>query len=493
MIKRYSITTTVLAIALSYGCTPTRVNAPLSLSSPSNWRQAPVVQGKTNPSDLKEWWKGFKDPQLDSLIAQALAANHDLKIATARVREAKAMATVVESALYPSIDLSLSGGREKRIDRIIGVPGKQGLELITPTADVVTGGLAARWEIDVFGGKQLQAEAALAQAAGAEAVRHAVQVGLLVQVASNYLELRGIQERKEILRNHIALQKERLRAIQAFFRAGLANEREVARQQTLLHSTEATLSPLTASETMLIYRLGVLLGEPPGQLEARLIKVTAQPPNQPEIPKLMPSSLLWQRPDLLLAQTEVSAAAASLGAARADLLPKFVLSASGGFGALSVGGFPGLADSVYALGSGLAAPIFNAGRIQAYISAADARLSQVAANYEKAFLLALEDVENAYVAHSTSLVQHGRLTQAHLAAEKTYQSAVALYQCGAGNYLSVLDAQHTQLAVADELAKSETTVGIALVSLYRAFGGGWVAGPSAEEPVNEHTGAGGNS
>lgn len=98
----------------------------------------------------------------------------------------------------------------------------------------------------------------------------------------------------------------------------------------------------------------------------------------PKIPDLLPSSLLAQRPDLRRAQTEVSAAAASLGAARADLLPKFVLSASGGFGALALSGFASLAEGVYTLGSGLTAPIFNAGRIRAHITAADARLDQAA-------------------------------------------------------------------------------------------------------------------
>ncbi|MDD5277186.1 MAG: TolC family protein [Methylovulum sp.] len=473
MIKRYSTTATVLAMALLSACTPTRVNAPLSLSSPPDWHQASVVLRQSDPADLKKWWQGFKDPQLDSLIAQALAANHDLKIATSRVREAKAMVIVVESALYPSLDFSLSGGREKRIDRVIGVPGQQGVELITPTADIVTGGLSARWEIDVFGSRHLQAEGASAQAEGIQAARHAVQVGLLAQMAGNYLELRGVQERNGILRKNIALQTERLRTVQAFFRAGLANETEVARQQTLLHSTEAALPPLTASEATLIHRLGVLLGEPPGQLASRLSKVTAQPPSLPKIPKLLPSSLLSQRPDLQFAQTEVRAAAANLGAARADLLPKFTLAASGGYGALSVGGFPSLADSVYALGSGLTAPIFNAGRIRSQITAADARLAQVATNYEKAFLLALEDVENAYVAHSSSLAQGERLAQADITAATACQFAQALYQRGMGDYLSVLDAQRTQLAIKDEQAKSETAVRVALVSLYRAFGGGW--------------------
>jgi NodT family efflux transporter outer membrane factor (OMF) lipoprotein len=469
-----SIPVVALMIVMLAGCTPTRVSDRVLLSTPTDWHHASVVQDNSNQPDLKEWWRGFRDPLLNDLISQALAANHDLRMATARVREANAMVTVAESALYPSVDFFTSGGREKRIDRIIPVPGNQGVTLITPTANVITGGLAARWEVDVFGARHLEAEATSAQAAGIEEARHGVQVGLLAQVATNYLELRGAQERIAILRENIDIQRERLRTLQVFYRAGLTNETEVSRQKALLHSTESALPGLNAAEITLIHRLSVLLGEPPGKLENRIIGATVHPSDLPGIPNLLPSSLLSQRPDLRLAQTEVSAAAASLGAARADLFPKVVLSASGGIGALAVGGFPTLVESVYALGSGLTAPIFNAGRIRAHIAAADARLDQVAAKYEKTFLLALEDVENAFVTHTSSKARREQLLQAEIEAEKTYRFSEALYQRGASDYLSVLDAQRTKLSINDERVKAETAVRVSVVSLCRAFGGGWV-------------------
>src|SRR5512147_144836 len=179
---RYSMMVLSLVLMGLGGCTPTRVSDRVPLVVPERLQNAPDAQPVSAPKDLSEWWKGFGDPVLNDLIGQALAANHDLRLAKARVREAKAMTTVAESALYPSVDLFSFGGREKRIDRIVGVPGPQGIELITPTADVVTGGLAARWEIDVFGSRHLEAEAAIAQSAGTEEAQRAVQVGLLAQV-----------------------------------------------------------------------------------------------------------------------------------------------------------------------------------------------------------------------------------------------------------------------------------------------------------------------
>ncbi len=453
------------------GCTPTRVSDKVALVIPKDWHHAGSV--KTSSTDLKTWWTHFRDPLLNDLIAQALAANHDIKIAKSRVREAAAIVTVAESAFYPAIGLFASGGREKKIDRIIGVPGKQGIELKTPTADAVSGGLVAQWEIDLFGGRRLEAEAASAQAQGSEATLRAVQVGLLAQVATNYLELRGVQKRLAILAQNIDLQRERLRALQAFHRSGLADAADVARQEALLHSTEGTFPVLKLSEAMLMHRLGVLSGNPPDNLEQRLVQAVEQAPVAPGIPQLLPSTLLLQRPDLRLAQTEVSAAAANLGAARADLFPKLILSASGGFGALAAGGFPSLAESVYTLGSGLSAPIFNAGRIRAHISAVDARLDQVAVNYEKTFLLALEEVENAFVAHTASVERCKQLSEAGIAADRAYRRTAALYRNGAKDYVSVLDSRHNKLAIEDERAKAETAWHVSIVSLYRAFGGGW--------------------
>jgi multidrug efflux system outer membrane protein len=475
----YSMLVLSLALMGLNGCTPTRVSDRVPpLAVPEHWQNAPETQPVSVPKDLSQWWKGFGDPMLNDLIDHALATNHDLRLAKARVREAKAMVTVAESALYPTIDLFTSGGRQKSLDRVIGVPGQQGIKLIVPTADAVSGGLAARWELDVFGSRHLEAEAAVAQSAGTEETQRAVQVGLLAQVATNYLELRGIQQRTTILRENIEVQRERLRAVQSFYKAGLVNDMDVTRQETLLHSTVGTLPVLTSAAKNLIHRLSVLLGESPANLEEQLTHSMPLPVTLPSIPRLLPASLLEQRPDLRLAQTEVTAAAASLGAARADLFPKFVLSASGGFGALSVGGFPSLAESVYALGSGLTAPIFNAGRIKAHITAADARLDHVAANYEKTFLLALEDTENAYVAHTAALERRDQLVLAETAAERSHAHAHAFYQRGAVDFLSVLDAQRTRLSTSDERTKAETAVRVALVSIYRAFGGGWSGQPS---------------
>jgi len=257
---------------------------------------------------------------LNDLIAKAVNANHDLRIAKARVREASTSVTIAESALYPSIDLFASGGREKKIDRIIGVPGNQGIELKTPTADAISGGLAARWEIDLFGGRHLEAEAAIAQSAGTEEALRSVQVGLLAQVATNYLELRGLQKRISLQQEQIAVQREKLRALQLFAKNGLATEADVASQKTLVETTDSALPILTSSANTLTHRISVLLGETPDKLETRLSQAIPLPVTMPEIPKLLPTDLMSQRPDLRLAKTE-SPPRCQSGCCTSDLFP----------------------------------------------------------------------------------------------------------------------------------------------------------------------------
>ena len=474
MDTRYFMKVAALISTLLGGCALNPVSHKVEVPTPALWQNAPMGDTTMDPADLARWWKKFQDPLLDELVLRALAANHDLKIAAARVREARALVTVAESVLFPTIDANVNGGRQKRIERVIPVPGPQGVDLVVPRVDAVSGELGLTWEVDVFGGNRLEAQAAAAQALGAEEGRRAVQVGLLAQVATSYLDLRGAQRQTAILRENIAVQRERLRLLQAFFRAGLSTELDIARQQTLLRTTESTLPVLNHLIAMLIHRLGVFLGEPPHTLETQLGKAAPLPPALPNLPGLLPSDLLQQRPDLRRAQAEVTAAAASLGAARADLFPKFFISLSGGIGALSLAGLPSVAaQGIYALGSGITAPIFNAGRIRANITASDARLAQVAASYEQAFLTSLEEVENAYVAYTSARQRREDLRQAVDAARRAYRVAEAFYRRGVTDFLSVLDAQRAKLSAEDEQAKAETAVTVAMVTLYRAFGGGW--------------------
>ena len=474
MNARYFMKVAALISTLLSGCALTPISHKVEVPTPAQWQNAPMGDTTADRAYVAHWWKKFQDPLLDELVLRALGANHDLEIAAARVREARALVTVAQSVLFPTIDANVNGGRQKRIERVIPIPGPQGVDLVVPRADAVSGELSLAWEIDVFGGNRLEAQAAAAQALGAEEGRRAVQVGLLAQVATNYLELRGAQRQTAILRENIAVQRERLRLLEAFFRAGLTTELDIARQQTLLRTTEGTLPVLNHLTALLIHRLGVLLGEPPHTLETQLGKAAPLPPALPNLPGLLPSDLLQQRPDLRRAQAEVTAAAAQPRCrARRSLSQVFHLSLRWNRRVEPSRTSERGRQGIYALGAGLTAPIFNAGRIRANITASDARLAQVAASYEQAFLTSLEEVENAYVAYTSARQRREDLRQAVDAARRAYRVADAFYRRGVTDFLSVLDAQRAKLSAEDEQAKAETAVTVAMVTLYRAFGGGW--------------------
>jgi outer membrane protein TolC len=176
------------------------------------------------------------------------------------------------------------------------------------------------------------------------------------------------------------------------------------------------------------------------------------------------------------------AAAARLGSAKSDLFPKLLLSANVARTVFELGALPRVTGNVFALGLGLTAPIFNAGRIRAGINAEDARFAQATTLYDKTFLTALEDVENAFVAHTTARERKAELSQATVAADRAYRTADAFYQRGLTDFLSVLDAQRAKLSAEDEETRAQTVVTVSMVSLYRAFGGGW---DSDERPTTE--------
>ena len=460
-LRQFTLASALAAALASAGCTVTRVNDEVVLPVPDRWENADASVRPIGREDLAQWWTGFGDADLDELVRAALSANHDLKIARERVREARAGAVVALSQLFPTLNLAASGNRSKDLTRP------------APIVDTANVGLVASWEIDLFGGNRLEAEAASAQAQAAEEAQRAVLVGLLADLARNYLELRGVQQQIEILDRNIAVQQETLRLAQGRFRSGLATDFDVTRAITLLETTRSSLPALQSSAAAKIHRLGVLTGKQPAAIGKELASPKPLPASVPAIPALVPSELLAQRPDLRRARALVSAAAAGAGAAKADLFPTFLLSTSAGRQSAQIGTLPRRTGGVFALGLGLVEPLFNAGRIRAGIDAADARFNEATLAYEKAFLETLEDVENAFVLNRTSLERRERLGAATESAKRAERQAGVLYEKGAVDYLALLDARRAALASEDGLVRAQTDVALSLVGLYRAFGGGW--------------------
>ncbi|MDE2216187.1 MAG: efflux transporter outer membrane subunit [Planctomycetota bacterium] len=462
-----------LALLLA-GCTVGPNYIPPKASVPDNWSEQ---QDKANNrSDaIVQWWKTFNDSKLDSLVAQAVKSNLDLRIAEARVREARAQRGVVSADLWPSINTSTSYTRSRRSLGNSAIPSLAPVE-----RNLYQVGFDAKWEIDLFGGKRRAVEAANADIGAAVEDQRDVMVTLLAEVARNYIEARGFQQRLKIARNNIQSQQETVTITKSQFNAGLISELDVTQAEALLATTQSQVPALESSLKQAIHRIGILLGQKPGTLLTELTKEASIPiAPTTAVPIGLPSDLLRHRPDVRRAERELAAATARIGVATADLFPKFSLTGNFGLQSENTNTLMKTGTSrFWSMGPTVSWPIFDAGRIRANIHVQNERQEQALLKYEKAVLTSLEDVENALVAYAMEQVRRHNLAEAVSANRRAVELANELFTKGLANFLNVLDAERSLYKSEDDLVQSDRTVSLNLVILYKALGGGWEKEPS---------------
>jgi outer membrane protein, multidrug efflux system len=309
-------------------------------------------------------------------------------------------------------------------------------------------------------------------------------VTLLAEVARNYVELRGVQRRLEILDETVESERDTLSLVKARFDAGLAAELDVTRAEGLLETTTAQRPALERLALQAIYRLSVLLGNDPGALAPELEAPGRIPPASPEIPVTLPSELLSRRPDIRQAERELAAATARIGVARADLFPRFSIVGSFGRRSEDAGDLGSGASQFWNVVPGVRWPLFSGGRIRANIRVQNARQEQALRLYEKTILTALEEVENALAAHGRERRRQDQLRLAAAANRRSLDLATERYRGGLESFLSVLDAQRSVYAADDLLVQSEKDEVVTLIAVYKSLGGGWSLDPASSPPTS---------
>jgi NodT family efflux transporter outer membrane factor (OMF) lipoprotein len=426
------------------------------LATPAAWSGA-APEAHADPSEsLAAWWTRFADPRLEALVARALAANLELRIADARVREVRGLRRIAAAPLFPFL--------EAAGDASIATGASPELGLAT---------LDAIWEIDVFGGTRRSLEAAEADLAATLADRRQLLVLLLGELARSYVEVRGFQRRIDAVERNLAAQRETRELTEAQLRVGLASDLDVERARALTANTAAELPPLDAALRASMHRIAVLVGETPAALASELAEGGPLPAVPDAVLVGVPADLLRRRPDLTRAERELAAATARIGVAQADLYPRLTLTGSVGLRSEDLKDLLGSDATFAAIGPNLVWPIFAAGRIRANVAVQDARAEQALARYEQALLQALEQVENALVAHAREQLRRRDLAQAVEANREAAELARRLYANGLGAFLDVLDAERSLLVSESRLVESETAVSTSLVALFVALGGGW--------------------
>ncbi len=412
------------------------------------------------------WWEQLDDAPLKGLVQDALAQNHDIRIAQASLTEARALLRNSRLIRWPSIQARVAGQREK----ISGDLLDAGEETITETFQA---GLDASWEVDLFGRVQNQVKLSKAQVAAREANLRAAHVSVAAEVAATYIGLRGSQYLLQVAEESARNQEETYSLTQRFAEVGRGDEFDVARARAQLELTRATVPTLRAEIEGAINRLAVLSRQTPDALKERL----ATPRALPSLPLTLavgdPLGLLQRRPDIRFAEEAFKGAIAEYNVRVADLYPR--ISLEGGLGYLSTD-WSRLGEETtetFLFAPSIRWAAFDLGRVQAQIDAADARAQARLAEFERSVLRALEETDGALQNFSREEERRLRLQDAARASSRAAEYAKQRFAIGSSDFLSVLDAERSRLVITAQLAQSETQLLLNLVAIYKALGGGW--------------------
>jgi NodT family efflux transporter outer membrane factor (OMF) lipoprotein len=433
-----------------------------------------------DPETLKTWWKSFGDPRLDRLMNQALSGNLDLKMALARIDQARAQRQGTRAELFPQVDASATAGRVGNL--LPGyslVPGSsRGIRF-----NLFELGFDAFWEIDLFGRLRRRVEAATADLDAAAEDYAQTLVTLTSDLARAYVEYRSLQDQLRITRSNLETQQHTLRLTERLFEVGAGTRHDVVRARAQTETTAAQLPALEAGLVATRRQLEALLGRQPGALTAAL----AEPGPVPAAPgrELLasPAATIRHRPDLRVAERQLAAATALQGAAIAEWFPKLSLATFLGFRNTSLEDLFKSSSFSYSVFGNLVQPLVNFGRIQAGIDLADAQQKEAYLAFEKAVLEALRETETALTRYLQEEVRRQTLARSVEDQRESVRLSQLRYQQGVITFLDVLDAQRALYAAELELARSEAAVSTHLIAVYKALGGGANAAPHPPESI----------
>jgi NodT family efflux transporter outer membrane factor (OMF) lipoprotein len=443
----------------------------------NNWLEEDSQRIRNAPADYRMWWTAFKDPVLDSLVQTAFTQNIPLRVAGARVFEARARLGIAIGEQYPQVQQAAGAASYNReSERSPSAPQRSGgVDFDYQLAQV---GASASWELDFWGKFKRAVESEDANFLGSIAAYDNAMVSLTAEVARTYVLIRTIEERLRVARDNVIVQKESLRIAEVRFQGGATSERDVQQALTQLRSTEASIPQLEASLRQAKNAVCTLLGMPPRNLDHMLGDRSAIPEAPLKVAVGIPADLLRRRPDIRSAELQAAAQCALIGVAKADLYPAFTLTGTFGFLSSDVGKFSLSDIASWSSRTGSFGPAFtwnflNYGQITNVVRVQDARFQELIFNYQDTVLRAQQEVEDGLSGFLQSQRRLIYLEEAAAAAKRSADLALIQYREGATDYTTVLTAQTALLAQQDSLASGQGDVPQGLIAVYRALGGGW--------------------
>src|SRR5215831_5113023 len=451
---------------LMCGCA-TESRPPPPPIAPAAFEYGTAAPGASWPA--QDWYRGFGSEELTDFVDLAVRDNTDLTVARERVAQADARARQAGAAILPKVSLDANA-------TYLSGHSKQGSGHELDWFAM----LSASYEVDFWGKNRATANAARLQAGASRAERDTVALTLLGGVAGEYFQVLALRERLAIARANRDAAQKILEAVQARYQAGVASPTELASQKAALYAAQILIADLEQLEMEARATLALLLGRPPEHLEVRGKNLDSL--REPVVAAGLPSELLTRRPDVVMAEANLRAAHANLGAARAAMFPSLTLTAAAGVQnpalPATVLTIPGVGPSYSAIAS-LTQPIFDHGRLAAQRDEAQAKEQELLATYRAAIIASLVDVEKALAAvqHLDAVreFQQGSVAES----ERASEGAQLRYERGSGDFLTLLESQRTLYAARDQYAQYRLARLQALVALCKALGGGWNASAAA--------------
>ena len=437
--------------------------------------RAQMTPGETASLADAPWWEAFGDPALKALIQEALAGNYTVRIAAARVQQARAQAAVAKSPFFPQLGYGASAAQSKGLSNFLGIGGND------TESTLYLGVISMSWEIDLWGKIRRSSEAANAQLLASEEGRRAVLLSLVSDVAQAYFELLELDARLAIARQSTEAYQGTHKLFQDRLEFGVASQLQTARAEGNLAQAAASIPEIESQIAAKENQISILLGRNPGPVQRG--RPLFDQSVVPTVPAGLPSALLERRPDLRRVEQELVAANAQIGVAKSLFFPQLTLTGFLGKASPELSALTAGTSTVWQAGGALMGPIFQGGKIYQNYKASVALAEEAKWRYEQSVIQAFQEVSTSLAALEKLAGSETEQARSVKALEKSVQISNDRYLYGLSSYLEILDAQ--QRLYPAQYAQAQIRLGrlLAYVQLYKALGGGWNLKDPQEPPA----------
>ena len=439
-----------------------------AFAAPAQFRNQLGPAEAASLADLP-WWQVFTDEKLKGLIGAALAHNYDLQIAVARVQQSRALVGVAASQFFPQAEYQGQAEREK----IFFPPAPN------PELNSFTGVLSVAWEIDVWGRIRRSTEAARADYLASEDARRGVMLTLVSNVAAAYFELMELDRELRIAQDSSRTYEQTFTYFNRRFLGGTDTKLSTSRAEANLEASRATVADLERQIAQQEDAISVFLGATPKEIER--VELPVNPIVQ--MPPGLTTNLLKRRPDIMQAEHDMVSANAQVGVAVANFFPTIGLAALYGGQGEHIGDVVKNSFSVWNIAANMTGPIFQGGRLYQSYRAQKAFWDETVEEYQGTIVEAFREVSDALVAQDKLTHKRAALEKQVAALSEAVRLSLDRYNTGLANYFEVLEAEQELYPAEDALAQTQRDQLLAVVSLYKALGGGWKLSDSQWTPA----------